>query len=184
MRGPTGGTGQDNTGGLKRTRPTEEALAHVSYFAELIDEWTLEADPADALFRLGVSVLEATTVGVPVDRLARYFEYWLLRLQGVYPPAIVCHECAAALEDGGGWISAREGMFLCPSCGEPREGLRLSALSIRFLHDASRIRPADLETITSAIQISRELEAAHSSLIATHLDKELRSMRVMRELQN
>ena len=39
-------------------RPTEEALAHVSYFAELIDEWTLDADPAEALFRLGASVVE------------------------------------------------------------------------------------------------------------------------------
>lgn len=160
------------------------SLNYIGYFAELVDECAQEADPNERLYRLGVSIVEAMVSGVSVERLARYFEYWLLRLQGVYPPAIVCHECAAALEDGGGWISAREGMFLCPSCGEPREGLRLSALSIRFLHDASRIRPADLETISWSIQISRELEAAHSSLIATHLDKELRSMRVMRALQN
>src|SRR6476619_5805594 len=61
-----------------------EALGYVSYFAELIDEWAQEADPNETLFRLGVSVVEAIAKGVPIEPLARYFEYWLLRLQGVY----------------------------------------------------------------------------------------------------
>src|SRR5713226_6698730 len=63
-----------------------EALGYVGYFAELIDEWAQEADPNEALFRLGVSMVEAMAVGVPIDPLARYFEYWLLRLEGVYQP--------------------------------------------------------------------------------------------------
>ena len=29
-------------------------------------------------------MVDAIALGVPIDRLARYFEYWLLRLQGVY----------------------------------------------------------------------------------------------------
>ena len=36
------------------------------------------------MFRLGASVMEAMNAGVAVDPLARYFEYWLLKLQGVY----------------------------------------------------------------------------------------------------
>src|SRR5262252_5550256 len=63
-----------------------EALGYVSYFAELMDEWAQEADPNETLFRLGASVVDALTAGVPVEPLARYFEYWLLRLQGVYEP--------------------------------------------------------------------------------------------------
>src|SRR5690349_14320177 len=61
-----------------------EALGYVGYFAELIDEWAQEADPNETLFRLGTSVVDAMAAGVPIERLARYFEYWLLRLQGVY----------------------------------------------------------------------------------------------------
>src|SRR5882757_1951779 len=61
-----------------------EALGYVSYFAELIDEWAQEADPNETLFRLGVSMVDAIAKGVPIEPLARYFEYWLLRLQGVY----------------------------------------------------------------------------------------------------
>src|SRR6188472_3741772 len=63
-----------------------QALGYVSYFAELIDEWAQEADPNESLFRLGSSTVEAIAAGVPIEPLARYFEFWLLRLQGVYEP--------------------------------------------------------------------------------------------------
>src|SRR3954464_4454206 len=63
-----------------------DALGYVSYFAELLDECAPEADPSESLFRLGSSMIEAMAVGVPSEPLARYFDYWLLRLQGVYQP--------------------------------------------------------------------------------------------------
>ena len=31
-------------------------------------------------------MVDAMAAGVPIEPLARYFEYWLLRLQGVYEP--------------------------------------------------------------------------------------------------
>src|SRR6202008_5002917 len=61
-----------------------EALGYVSYFAELIDEWAQEADPNETLFRLGASMTDAIAQGGPIEPLARYFEFWLLRLQGGY----------------------------------------------------------------------------------------------------
>src|SRR4051812_12474010 len=63
-----------------------EALGYIGYFAELIDEWAPDADPNEALFRLGSSVVDAIASGGQIEPLARYFEYWLLRLQGVYEP--------------------------------------------------------------------------------------------------
>src|SRR5262245_8779377 len=60
------------------------ALGYAGYFAELIDEWSPEADPNETLYRLGASIVDAMAGGVPIEPLARYFEYWLLRLQGVY----------------------------------------------------------------------------------------------------
>ena len=73
-----------------------EALGHVGYFAELIDEWAPEAHADERLFRLGASMVDAIAAGAPIDQLARYFEYWLLRLQGVYP-ALACAGCSATL---------------------------------------------------------------------------------------
>src|SRR5476649_1768410 len=61
-----------------------DALGYVEYFAELIDEWAQDADPNETLYRLGASMVEALAGGAPIEPLARYFEFWLLRLGGVY----------------------------------------------------------------------------------------------------
>ena len=124
------------------------ALGYASYFAELIDEWAQEADPNEPLFRLGASMVDAMAQGVPIEPLARYFEYWLLRLQGVYQPD-------ASLSTG-----ARA-----------------------FLATARASSPFALGGVAVARETLRELEAAHRSLIAMHLEKDLKSVRVLREMR-
>src|ERR671915_8791 len=64
---------------------TVEALCCAAYFAELIDEWAAESHEDERLYRLGVSMVEALAGGIPHEALTRYFEFWLLSLQGVYP---------------------------------------------------------------------------------------------------
>ena len=77
-----------------------EALGYSHYFAELIDEWAAEADPDERLFRLGTAALEALVQGVPVEPLARYFECWLLKLQGVYPADLSLSDGRGAVRGG------------------------------------------------------------------------------------
>lgn len=128
--------------------PDYSALGYVGYFAELIDEWAQEADADERLYRLGTSVLGALEVGAPVEPLARYFEYWLLRLQGVYP-------------ETQGTLSQRAMSFLTVS----------RTISPERIGDV----PADRRTL-------RELEQLHRGLITMHLDKTLKSDRVLRHL--
>jgi DNA repair protein RecO len=125
-----------------------EALGYVSYFAELIDEWAQEADPNEALFRLGVSMVDAIAMAVPIEPLARYFEYWLLRLQGVYAV-------------------------------DPR----LSVEARAFLGTARGMSPFGLGGVAVSARTLRELEASHGALIAMHLEKDLKSIRVLREMR-
>jgi DNA repair protein RecO (recombination protein O) len=61
-----------------------EVNLHFSYFAELLVEFSREQEESELLFRLSLTVLEATQE-VPIDLLARYFELWLLKLEGVLP---------------------------------------------------------------------------------------------------
>jgi DNA repair protein RecO (recombination protein O) len=126
-----------------------DALGYVGYFAELLDEWAQEADADERLFRLGASMVEAMGAGVPVEPLARYFEYWLLRLQGLYP-------------ESGGTLSEGALTFLAASRGLPPR--RADEL------------PADRDVLA-------ELEAVHRRLIAMHLEKTLKSDRVIREMR-
>ena len=69
---------------LQRAVVCEDALGCLSYVAELIDEWAPDNDPNEPLFRLVRAVMDAFVAGVAIGPLTRYFEYWLLRLQGVY----------------------------------------------------------------------------------------------------
>jgi DNA repair protein RecO (recombination protein O) len=125
-----------------------DALGHVGYFAELIDEWAQEADPSETLYRLGTSVVEAMAAGVPIDPLARYFEYWLLRLQGVY-----------------------------------EADARLSDEATGFLVAARAVSPVGLGEVVVSPAALRELQVAHRALIARHLEKDLKSVRVLREMR-
>ena len=125
-----------------------EALGYSHYFAELIDEWAAEADVDEKLYRLGTSALEALLSGAPVEALARYFECWLLRLQGVYP-----------------------------------SDLSLSSEAAAFLDGVRRVAPRDVESLGASSRVLREIELIHRKLIAMHLEREPRSVRVLNELR-
>jgi DNA repair protein RecO (recombination protein O) len=163
---------------------SDAALGYVSYFAELIDEWAQEADPSETLFRLGASALDALASGAPAEALARYFEYWLLRLQGVYPSLLACPECGESLADGAA-VVVRERVMLCRRCASGHAGASaaLSADAMAFLRAARRMTPEGIAAAALPVQAARELELAHRRLIAAHLDKELKSARVLRELR-
>jgi DNA repair protein RecO (recombination protein O) len=125
-----------------------QAIGYASYFAELIDEWAPEGDPNEALFRLGSSMVEAFAAGAPSEPLARYFEYWLLRLQGVYDA-----------------------------------GRRMSDDARAFLESARSSSPMAMAGVKVSPQVLQELETAHRELIAMHLEKDLKSVRVLREMR-
>jgi DNA repair protein RecO (recombination protein O) len=160
---------------------SDSALGHVGYFAELIDEWAPEAHADERLYRLGSSVVDAVAAGAPVEKLARYFEYWLLRLQGVYPSFLRCPECAGALQ-GGAVLPPRAQDFLCAGCA-PAGGTSLSPEALRFLAGAAAVPPERLDGLVLGPRASRELETAHRRLINLHLEKELKSARVLREMR-
>lgn len=167
-----------------------DALSHVGYFAELIDEWAAEGDPDERLFRLGTATLDALAAGVPTGALARYFEYWLLRLQGVYPPYVVCHRCGTAFDrdDPSAWLEPDAHVFSCRACAggfdeEAPRGVRVSGPALAWLAAFARTSPLDLPAAGLPDLVDRELEAVHRALLRVHLEKDLRSARVLRDLR-
>lgn len=158
-----------------------QRLGHASYFAELLDEWAPENAANATLFRLGAAIGDALVQGGRVEALARYFEYWLLRLEGVYPSLEVCAQCEQASLADGAVLSERDRTYLCQGCA-PR-GSRLSSESIAFLRRAGSLSPDRAAADPVARGPLREIEQVHAKLIAAHLEKELRSARVVQELR-
>ena len=61
-----------------------EGNVYLGYFAELLQEFSREQEESENLFRLAVAVLDV--IGqTQIEVLARYLEFWLLRLEGVLP---------------------------------------------------------------------------------------------------
>ena len=166
---------------VARNGQDASALGHAEYFAELIDEWAPEAHADERLYRLGSAVVDALSDGAPIERLARYFEYWILRLQGVYPALSVCPGCGGPLE-AGAVMPPREHMFLCRRCASAGHGTDISGEALRFLRAAGRTAPERMDTLVLDARASRELETVHRRLLNTHLEKELKSVRVLREM--
>jgi DNA repair protein RecO (recombination protein O) len=164
-------------------REGQDAAAplHAEYFAELIDEWAPEAHADERLYRLGASVIDAIAASAPIAPLARYFEFWLLRLQGVYPSLSACPECGGPF-DGGAMMPAREHHFVCGRCAPDSGGTRVSVAALQFLRSAATASPDALDGVRLDPSAARELETAHRRLIAVHLEKELKSARVLREI--
>jgi len=156
------------------------ALGHAGYFAELLDEWSPDAQANEKLYRLGAAVGDALADGAPVEPLARYFEYWLLKLEGVYPGIVECPRCGTGVLADGAVFAAEDHAYVCRSCAP--YGPALSAGALGFLRQAGATSPARVGTMRLAGAAARELEAAHRRLIAMHLEKDLRSARVLREI--
>jgi DNA repair protein RecO (recombination protein O) len=165
-------------------RPADTAahvLGHAAYFAELLDEWAPDNAANERLFRLGAAVVDALCAGGSVAALARYFEYWLLRLEGVYPAIDRCPRCGRATMGSGAVLVLAERLYVCEACAHG--GPALSAQAMAFLREAGRHTPAEAGAAAVETRALGELERAHDRLIAMHLEKELRSARVVRELR-
>ena len=164
-------------------RPVDEGahvLGHAAYFAELLDEWAPESAPNERLFRLGAAVGEALSHGRSVEALARYFEYWLMRLEGVYPSLAGCPRCGDALEEGAALVVSEQA-YVCRRCTPG--GARLSRAAVAFLRAAGTRTPADVARDATPLPILREIESAHHTLLGLHLEREPRSARIIRELR-
>jgi DNA repair protein RecO (recombination protein O) len=159
------------------------ALGHIGYFAELIDEWAPDAHADERLYRLGSRITDALSAGAPVERLARYFEYWILRLQGVYPALTACPGCGGAF-DGHAVMPPQEHLFLCRRCAPGSSGTAIGRAAFTFLEGAAAASPDRLDGLVLPAAAARELETAHRRLLNVHLEKELKSARVLREMRS
>ena len=126
------------------------------------------------------------TAGGPVEPLARYFECWLLRLQGVYPARGRVRPVRRSTSDAGdGAFLAADGHgFVCRGChgAQGTDDRYLSAPALAFVRAARRVRPSEAAALGASPAVLRELEVVHRALIAAHFDRPLKSVRVVQDL--
>lgn len=160
------------------SRGLENALL-VSYFAELLDGFAQDGEADDPVYRLACAVLRTLEDGGSGPALARYMEAWLLRLHGLYPPLDRCAACFGALPSGHLRYGIEAQGFLCALC-RGAAGTVLGVEDRSFLEQVFRTPPAALAA--SAPPGGGDLEAFHLDLVGRHLERPLRSARLLRDL--
>ncbi len=159
------------------TRSLEAALL-LSGCVELLDAFCPEGEVEEKVYRLALGVIRAAESGASPELLGRYVEAWLLRLHGLHPPLDACASCEAPLSPGPLVYHRPAHGFVCARCG-PASGPELSAAARRLLAEFSRVPP---ESLTGpAGPDCRELESFLRERIAAHLERDLRSPRVIRD---
>lgn len=147
----------------------------LSYFAELLDAFSPEGEAEDAVYRLARAVLSAADEGAPAASLARYMEAWLLKLHGIYPPLDRCARCQGALPAGDLWYDAAAHGFVCTRCPSASGPVIPSAgrdfLAALLSRPPAKVGPPPPEGAV--------LEPFHRDLITRHLERGLRSPRVI-----
>jgi len=156
-----------------------EASLTLQYLAELIDALAQEGEAEEKVYRLARAVITAAEAGVSPTALGRYLEAWLLRLHGIYPSLEHCASCGKALPAGPlRYHDAARG-FVCDDCG-PVSGPVLPVAARAFLDDTFRQSPSDLrQTFPMEAAV---LEGFHQDLITRHLERGLRSQRVLKDV--
>lgn len=167
-----------------------EDLLLGSYLAEHVLVFAQENEPAELLFRLLDSTLEALLAGIDRDLAARYFEAWVLRLAGVFPVPTECPSCGRPFSDALDAVlpAAGDGL-VCIECagGDPGpppavpSGSRLAGPDVLdFLRRSGREKLVRMAESPPDPATLRRTEEIATRVRRTFLQAELKSYRVLR----
>lgn len=151
------------------------------YIAELADELLIDRDPLPRAARLLVKAVYALSHGADPRLVARYVEYWLLRLTGHVPDERSCAVCGRPLAGEGALAIGRDGL-VCRGCGKASRET-LAWLDPRVLLAIVAVRSRDVvDFIAEPLPEDqmRPLQSFNRTLLSEVTGRELRSAAYMR----
>jgi DNA repair protein RecO (recombination protein O) len=144
-----------------------ETLTGLAYMADLVIEFSPPYQANEKLFRMVKACLEAVN-SYPSDlhSVLRYFEIWLLKLEGFLPDIKRCGECHIAFEENRIAFIGSDLVLRCRPCGQGM-GTALSEKLHRQLRATQKLGPCvfaeeSREVSTKTLQEFAEL--THSLL--------------------
>ena len=153
------------------------SLSGLAYMGDLIVEFSPPYQANDTLFRMVKACIEAISAS-PEDLqlVLRYFEVWILRLEGFLPDMKRCAECHRVFA-GGEPVFIESGQTLrCRSCGSG-EGHALSRNVHTQLLASLKLGPAVFagEARQASPKTRRDLAQLTRQMIGRALERELKT---------
>jgi DNA repair protein RecO (recombination protein O) len=158
-----------------------EGILLGTYLADHLLEFAQEGEASDHLYRLLDSTLEALLAGADRDVAARYFEVWVLRLQGIFPVPRECPQCGREFGRRGAVLPPAGEALLCAECageaGPAAGALRAGADDLDFLRRSGRDALRSIPPPRPGVL--RSVEAICAQVRRRFLHRELRSYDVI-----
>jgi len=160
-------------------------LGQASYLIELIDRFTVEAEPNGALFSLLIRSLELLDQGGNAHNITRAFELRLLDLVGYRPELFHCVHCNEPIRPEGQYFSFEDGGILCKSCGN-KAGLArpISLGALKILRHVQREPLSNFQSMQVRAAVQSELDALMEGFLSYLLERKLNSPEFLRRINH
>jgi DNA repair protein RecO (recombination protein O) len=137
------------------------------------------------LLSQALHALDAASLGVSRDVVARWFELHLLDAMGFRPQLTRCLECGALIEPDGNAYSPVAGGVLCRDCAHAALGARpVSADALKVMRHLARSELVDVLRLGVPVAVARETERLLHATISAVLERELRSRDFLDEVES
>jgi len=137
-------------------------LTGFSYMGDLLIDFSPPHQANDNLFRMALACFEAASeTPSDLDAVLRYFEVWLLKLEGFLSDLRACANCHRAFSDEEAVYLASDLSLRCMECSNGR-GRAISKLLHAQLRTAEKLSPAKFAE--SAREVSKETKREMAEL--------------------
>jgi DNA repair protein RecO (recombination protein O) len=150
----------------------------LSYFAELIEEFSPSRSKDDTLYRLLLSVLDSLKGGGDLNFLTRYFEAWLLKINGVLPNLDKCKKCHKTLT-GSGWLSPKKDGVFCDHCASHKKEEIKPELGL-FVRWVKKNTPPKKGPLPFSSPELDSIKKILQDIIIFHLEKKPKTLRYLK----
>lgn len=153
-------------------------LSGLAYMGDLIVDFSPPYQANENLFRMVKACLDATAnAPEDLDSVLRYFEIWLLRLEGFLPDLKRCADCHRAFEEREPVYIGLEPALRCRECSTAARSQLLSAAVHQQLLTIMKLPPGSFATESRTVsgKINRELSQLTQRMIMRVVERQPRT---------
>jgi len=166
-----------------RLVPELERTAHAALVAELADRVTEDRHPMEGAYELTAAALDELAREPQPRRTTAWFLTAALGFLGFAPQLEACASCGRALPEAPAAFSPAAGGFLCSTCTLPG----MPPTSVQALKVLRLMGSGDIELyrrLKLSDELLGEVEGVLEAQLEHHLDRQLRSLRFLRQMRS
>lgn len=176
-------TGAETADAYLGIRDDLDAFGHASHMVEILSRLTQDRQENQAVFDLLANSLRLLADGLDPFHVTRHYEWALLTLLGFRPELYGCVECRAPLAAVPHPFAVDAGGFLCDMCRARAPGARAVGVEAqKYLRALDRGGLAATVRLRVDDPLRAELESLLSAYVRQIAERDLGSLRVLREL--